>query len=212
MKPSYSLTGASVSRAAIRPFGGTRVCSERHSEQLRVQSVLATLQQLASLQQWEEAISFLEQQPTAVHENETVRSAMADLREANDRESRVLQAAGAAYAALHRADLPAAHQQTEALRRGQAPSELATKLVSSLEARVTQVANQVVANALSEAHLALQQQNPTRAVDVLAESSSAKDYAKLEVRQKWSALRKQAGRAKLLGRVGIRVTSSPPPD
>jgi len=179
--------------------------SERHSEQLRIQSVLATLQQLASFQQWEEAIGFLEQQPAAVRENDAVRSALSDLREANDREGRVLQAAGAAYAALHRADLPAAHQQTEALRRVQAPSELATRLVNSLEGRVTQVADQVVANALSEARQALQKHDPKRAVDVLTKSSDAKDYAKLEVRQSWQDLKKHAGRAKLLGRVGIRI-------
>jgi len=179
--------------------------SERHSEQLRFQSVLATLQQLISFQQWEEAIIFLEQQPAAVRETDAVGSALADLRKANDREGRILQATGAAYAALHRTDLPAAHHQTEAVRQLQDPSELATRLITSLEARLTQVADQIVAHALSEARQALRQQDPKRAVDILAESSSAKDHVKLEVRQSWQELKKQAGRAKLLGRVGIRV-------
>jgi tetratricopeptide (TPR) repeat protein len=179
--------------------------SERHSEQLRFQSVLATLQQLVSFQQWEEAIAFLEQQPEAVRENDALRSALADLREANDQEGRILQATGVAYAALHRADLPAAHQQTEAMRRVQGPSELATRLINRLEARVTQVADQVVANCLSDARQALQQHDPRRAVDALAESSNAKDYSTLEIRKSWQELRKRAGRAKLLGRVGIRV-------
>lgn len=182
--------------------------SERHSQELRIQSALAILHQLTSFQQWEEAISFLEQQPATVREDDSVRAALNDLREANDRESRFLQAAGAAYAALHRADLPAAHQQTEAMRQVQDPAGLATRLVSSLETRVTQVADQVVANSLSEARLALQQRDPKRAVDVLAGSSSAKDYSTLEVRQNWQELRKQAGRAKLWGRVGIRVKTS----
>jgi serine/threonine protein kinase len=178
--------------------------SERHSEQLRLQSVLATLQQLTSFQQWEEAITFLDQQPAAVRENDAVKSALVELREASDREGRILQAAGAAYAALHRADLPAAHQQAEAVRRVQDPSELATRLVSSLEARVTVVADHVVARATSEARSALQERDPKRAVEVLADSSAAKDYSTPDVRQDWQALKKQAGRAKLLSRVGIR--------
>ncbi len=182
--------------------------SERHSQELRIQSVLATLQQLASFQQWEEAISFLEQQPAVVRENEGVRSVLSDLREASDREGRILQATGAAYAALHRADLPAARRQAEAIRQVQDSAGLATRVVSSLEGRVTQVADQVVANSLSEARQALQQHDPKRAVDVLAEASNAKDYSTLEVRQNWQELRKQAGRAKLLGRVGIRVKPS----
>jgi eukaryotic-like serine/threonine-protein kinase len=182
--------------------------SERHSEQLRLQSVFATLQQLTSFQQWEEAIAFLEQQPEAVHENDAVRSALAELREANDQEARALQATGAAYAALHRADLPTARQQTEAMRTVPNPSELATRMVNTLDARVIQVADHVVANSLSEARQALQQRDPKRAVEILAGTNNAKDYATLEVRQDWQALKKQAGKAKLLGRVGIRVNRS----
>ena len=179
--------------------------SERHSEQLRTQSALATLQELTSFEQWEEAIAFLEQQPAGVRENDAVRSALDDLRQVNDREARLLQAAGAAYAALHRADLRTARQQTEAIRRVQDPLGLATRVSNNLEARVTQAADQVVVNALSKARQALQEHDPKRAVDILGESNDAKDYAKLEVRQSWEELRKHARKAKLLGRIGIRV-------
>jgi len=171
-----------------------KACSERHSEQLRLQAVLATIQQLTSFQLWEEAITFLEQQPAAVRESDAVRSALADLREATDQEARVLQATGAAYAALHRADLPAAHQRTEAMRRVQAPSELATRLVSTLESRVVQVADRVITNSLSGARQALEQHDPKQAVEVLDGTSKAKDYATLEVRHNWHEFRKQAGR------------------
>jgi hypothetical protein len=179
--------------------------SERHSEQVRMQSVLATLQRLSSFQQWEEAIAFLEQQPAAVRENDTVRPSLTELREANNRECQILQATGTAYAALHRADLPGAHQRTEALRQLHAPSELATKLAGSLESRVAQVAGHLVANALSEARAALQAHNPKQAVEILASSTVAKDFATPEIRQTWQALKKQAAKAQLLSRFGIRV-------
>jgi serine/threonine-protein kinase len=179
--------------------------SERNSEQLRLQAVLATLQQLISYQQWEEAIIFLERQAPAVQENDSVKSSLAELREANDREGRVLQAAGTAYAALHRADLAEAHQKTDAVRTLQGPSELGARLAASLEARVTQVADHVVANALSEASSALRQHDPKRAVESLASSNIAKDFSTAEVKQEWQDLQKQASRARFLGRFGIKV-------
>ena len=168
--------------------------------------MLATLQQLASFQQWEEAISFLEQQPAAVHENDAVRSVLSDLREANDQEVSVLRATGIAYTALHRADMAAARQQAETMRQVKNSAELTTRLANMLETRVTQLADQVVANALSEARQALRQHNPKRAIDVLVESSDATNYSTLERRQNWQHLRRLAGRAKLLGCVGIRIS------
>jgi serine/threonine-protein kinase len=179
--------------------------SELHSEQLRLQSVLATLQRLISLQQWEEAIRFLEQQPTFLLENDAVTSALAHLHEANDREARVLQAVGTAYAAFHRADLQTAHHQAEVVRREQDPSKLATRLVNHLEARVAQVADHVVAVAMSEARAALQDHNPKRAVEILASSSAATEFSRPEVQQNWQYLKQQAGKARFLSRFGIRV-------
>jgi len=125
------------------------------------------------------------------------------LRQSNDREGRILQAAGTAYAALHRADLPAAHQQSEAMLRVEPPSELAARLVQSLQARVTQVADRVVTNCAAQAHAALQVHEPKQAVDILASANVAKDFSTPEIRQTWKSLKKQAARAKLLKRVGM---------
>lgn len=177
--------------------------SERHSEQLRLQSVLDTLQQLSSFEQWEEAITFLEQQPPALRDNDAVRLALTDLRDASDRESRVLQVAGGAYAALHRAELTTAHQQTVAMRQVSDPSGLAPALLQSLATRVAQVADKVVTNALSEARSALRVSNPKQAINILASANIAKDFSSPAVRQHWRSLKKQAARAKLLKRVGI---------
>jgi len=177
--------------------------AERHSEQQRLNSVLAAVEQLASFQQWDEAITYLEQQPLAVSENDAVKAALAELRQSNDREGRILQAAGTAYAALHRADLPAAHQQSEAMLRVEPPSELAARLVQSLQARVTQVADRVVTNCAAQAHAALQVHEPKQAVDILASANVAKDFSTPEIRQTWKSLKKQAARAKLLKRVGM---------
>ena len=191
--------------------------ADRHSEQQRFSAVLAKVQQLAAFQQWGEALTFLEQQPAAMRENDAVQSAIRELNEANDREGRILQAVGVAYAALHRGDLPAAHQQTEAVRQAQdlsgigmqAVSALGTNLSNRLDSRLTQVADRLVTQALSEAGSALEGSDPKRAAEILTAFSAAKDFATLEVRQNWHTLKKQAAKARLLSRVGIRTKSNP---
>jgi hypothetical protein len=177
--------------------------SERQSEQLRVQSTLATLRQLTSLYQWEEAIAFLEQQPAAVRENDALRSVLGELREVNDGENRVLRAVGNAYAALHRVDFQAARQQTEAMRRMQPPSELATRLVEILVDRIAQAADHVMTSCMSEANSALQRHDPKHAIAALASANLAKDFATPEIRKNWQTLRNESAKARLLKRIGI---------
>jgi hypothetical protein len=179
--------------------------SEFDSEQLKLQSALATLQRLKSFEQWEEAVIFIEQQPATVWEHETVAPSLTMLREASEQEGAILQATGAAYSALHRSDLQAARQQSEALRGLHNPSVFATKLTNRLEARVTEVATNLVLHCIAEARQALQQRDPKRAVAILARADTAEDYAKADVRKSWHELKKRAGRARILGRVGIRV-------
>ncbi len=182
--------------------------SERHSEQLRLRSVLTAQKQLASSQQWDEALSFLEQQPAAVRETDAVRSALGELHAAQDCETRILQAAGEVYVALHRADLARASESIKSVRSEQGLSELAAKLADRLDIRLSQMADRVVSEAISGARSALQAHDPDHALQILASCSVSKDFSTLEIKQDWQKLRKQAGRAKLLGRFGIRGNPS----
>jgi tetratricopeptide (TPR) repeat protein len=182
-----------------------KVCSERDSEQRRIESVLEVLQRLISFQQWEEAITFLEHQPAAIREKDAVKSALADLQVASDREDRGLRAVGIAYSALHRADLQAAHNQAEVLRQLQASSQLTNRLVNSLAARVTEVADRVVTKAVSDARSALQQRNPKLAIDLLVSSNLAKGFATVKIKQEWQNLRKHARWARFVGRFRIPI-------
>jgi hypothetical protein len=86
----------------------------------------------------------------------------------------------------------------------QAPSELAAKLTTSLETRMTQVADRVVTNALAEARSSLQKHDARRAVSLLNAAAAATEFSTSEVRREWEYLKKQAGKARLLARFGIR--------
>ena len=175
--------------------------AERQTQQARLQSALATLRQLASFQQWEEAITFVDRQDPAVQEHDEVKSLLAGLREANDREAQVLQDAGAAYAALHRADLAEASQKTAVIRR---VSELGAGLAATLEARTTQLADDVTGNAVAKARSALEDHDPAEAEEILATSDGAQDFATAAIKQQWLLVKKQVSKAKFLGRFGIR--------
>jgi len=179
--------------------------AEQQSVQTRLQSALSTARQLASFELWDQAVAFLEQQPEMLHEFEAVKSALSESRAASGVQSRTLQATGAVYAALHRADLPAASERIEAVRQMQDTSGMAPRLAMSLESRITQKADHMVTTAMAHARAALQEGDPTRAAEVLHESDSAKDFSTFELKQDWLKLKRQANKAKVFGRVGIRL-------
>ena len=86
---------------------------------------------------------------------------------------------------------------TEALGRVQGPSELAARLVNSGSLSHPDSRPSAGKTPCQKHATAVRQNDPKRVVDVLA------DYSTLEVGKRWEALKKHAGRAKLLGRVGI---------
>jgi len=173
--------------------------SRLHSLQHTVDSALQVVEGLRSHEQYAEAVRFLQDQPPAVLQNDSIQKALAAMREASANELTALRAVGGAYASL------------EGL--GNAPGVLPDNTKSIMLARIApifasrrkSVADRQISSALDHARAAIDAGDKLRAATILDEVVAFTEYASSNLHNEWQTLSKKAGRGKRLGKPGSKT-------
>jgi eukaryotic-like serine/threonine-protein kinase len=180
--------------------------SQRDAFQSGIDASLQTVEGLTREEQFAEAVTFIESQPATTLHSEAVQTALKRLREACNNESQALQAVGKAYAALDGLQL----ENSEAFRRLDEPNAEATLLARIgpiFVSRRKSIADRQLSAAAQQVRAALDAGDRKRASELLQEAAIYCTHASTDSQSEWDALAKQAGKNKILGRLGMRRTS-----
>lgn len=169
------------------------------SLQSDIDNSLQTVEVLTTQEHYLEAIKFLESQSPAVLNSEVVQTALAQMREANDRELAALQAVGKAYAALDRPEISAGSLQN--LGDNQSSSLLA-RIVPVFTSRRKSLADRQLSSAIEQARAAIETGDKKQAARALNAVSSFSEYASSNLKSEWQGLTKKVDRGKVFGRFG----------
>jgi serine/threonine protein kinase len=183
--------------------------TQRDAFQRNVDISLQTAELLTREEQYEEAVRFLESQPAGVLHSEPIQTALARLREACRNESHALQAVGKAYAALD--GLQRGDRQTsfERLEQNNSEASLLARIVPVFTSRRTSVADRQLSSAAGEVRAALEAGDGKWASQLLKAAAIFQEHASADVQSGWNSLAREAGKNKILGRMGIRKPSRP---
>jgi eukaryotic-like serine/threonine-protein kinase len=165
---------------------------------------LQTAELLTREEQYEEAVRFLESQPAAVLQSEPVQTALTRLREACRTESRALQAVAKAYAALDALQIGDTQTSFERLDDDGGEASLLARIVPVFTSRRSSIADKQLASAAEQVRDAIEAGDGMRASQLLKEAAIFHEHASPDVQSRWSSLAKEAGKNKILGRMGRR--------
>jgi eukaryotic-like serine/threonine-protein kinase len=170
----------------------------------RIDSVLAQLTQLADQEWWEEALRFLQAQPTTILESAPVKAALSRLYGPYECDRVALESIGAGYAALDHADIESARSWIRRVVEQPAISSSWKQMYSILEDRCRFIADDRITNAMQESKAALRQ-DPSRATKMLRQVTPLLSYATPQMRAKWRSSRRKILLARMLRCIGIKM-------
>jgi serine/threonine-protein kinase len=178
--------------------------SEQVGLQQRLQRVLEECDALMRQEEYDQAVSFIEQQPSTMQQTPRVRAALMAAREAKDQEQLVLQAAGKAYAALESGNLDLGAEALKLLRDCRPEPRLLPDLLERYGKRRAHLAEKSVLQAIASAQTALEGGQAKDALERLEQVQPLLKHASIEVQKNWEEMNRKAGRAKVLAVFGIR--------
>ena len=178
--------------------------NQRDQLPTRIDSVLAQLTQLADQEWWEEALRFLQAQPTAILESAPVKAALSRLHEPYECDRVALESIGASYAALDLGDIESARSRFRRALEQPAISSSWKQMDSILEDRCRFIADNRIANAMQESKAVLRQ-DPSRATEILRQVTPLASYATPQMRAKWQSSRRKTLLASMLRCIGIKI-------
>jgi hypothetical protein len=180
--------------------------SQQQALQQKIGTVLSGAQELVQGELFEEAVTFLESQPELVLQAAPVQEEVRKLRAVRDSEAKLLQLVGTAYGALDNLDLSGGWAALEAGLQSNPASPLLNRVRGTFEKRMRATADEALSSALGRARAALGAGDPRGAVDVIRSVSAVIAHARLELQGERQRLLKEALRARMLARIGIRRT------
>jgi eukaryotic-like serine/threonine-protein kinase len=180
--------------------------SQEQALQQKIGTVMSGAHELVQGELFEEAVTFLESQPELVLESATVQEELPKLRAMRDSEMKLLQLVGTAYGALDNLDLSGGWAALEAGLQSNPESPLLNRVRGTFEKRMKVKADEALCSALGRARAELGAGNPRGAVDVIRSVSAVTAHARLELQGERQRLLKEALRARMLARIGIRRT------
>jgi hypothetical protein len=171
----------------------------------KIAAVTSAAQELVKNELYEEAITFLESQPEPVLVP-PVQEELRQLRAMRDAEAQLLKLVGTAYGALDNLDLARGWAALQEGLQSNPESPLLKRVCVTFEKRMKVTADEALSSALDRAREALTGGNPRSAVDVIRSAASITPHARLELQAERQRLLKEALRARMLARIGIRRT------
>jgi serine/threonine-protein kinase len=182
--------------------------SQEQALQQKIGNVLSTAQELVQGALYEEAVTFLQSQPDSVSQAPPVQEEVRKLRATRDNEEALLQLVGNAYGALDNLDGAGGWATLEAGLQSNPESPLLNRVRETFQKRMRVTADEALSAALQRARAALAAGEPRSAVDVIRSVAALTGHARLELQGERQQLLKEALRARMLARIGIRRTRS----
>lgn len=165
------------------------------SAQRNVDAALEGAAVLANDEQYQEAVRFLESQPTPVLEAESVQKTLSALRQARDSEQAALQSLGSAYAALDRLG-------QEPLPNPGGDSSLLNRIAPIFSSRRKSASDRQLSMAINQARVALDAGDRKQAAKALESVAAFSEYASSDLQTEWNALYKKASKGKMFKKSG----------
>jgi tetratricopeptide (TPR) repeat protein len=201
LEPVVQQTGDVSMRALL-----DKARSQEQVLQQKIGTVLNATQELLQSELYEEAASWIESQPELILQAPPVQEDLRKLRAARDREQALSQMVGNAYGALDSLDVAGGWATLEAGLQSNPESPLLKRTRETFEKRMRVTADEALSSALERAHGALDAGDPRGAVDVIRSVAALTEHARLELQGERQRLLKDALRARMLARIGIRKT------
>jgi eukaryotic-like serine/threonine-protein kinase len=205
LEPVVQQTGDVSMRALL-----DKARSQDQALQQKIGNVLNAAQELVQGELSEEAVTFLQSQPELVLQAPPVQEEIRKLRAARDSEEATLRLMGSAYGALDNLDVAGGWATLEAGLQSNPESPLLNRVRETFEKRMRVTADEALSSALERARAALAAGDPRSAVDVIRSVSALTGHARLELQGERQRLLKEALRARMLARIGIRRTRTIP--
>jgi eukaryotic-like serine/threonine-protein kinase len=183
--------------------------TQRDAFQRNLDTSLQTAELLTREEQYEEAVRFLESQPAAVLHSEPIQIVLARLRQACRNELHALEAVGKAYAALDGLQMGDSQRPFDGLDENNREASLLARIMPIFTYRRTSVADRELSSASGELRAALEAGHGKRASQLLKAAAIFQDHASADVQSGWNSLAREAGKHKILGRMGLRKSSRP---
>ena len=201
LEPVVQQTGDVSMRALL-----DKARSQDQALQQKIGNVLNAAQELVQGELSEEAVTLLQSQPELVLQAAPVQEEIRKLRAARDSEEATLRLVGSAYGALDNLDVAGGWATLEAGLQSNPESPLLNRVRETFEKRMRVTADEALSSALERARAALAAGDPRSAVDVIRSVSALTGHARLELQGERQRLLKEALRARMLARIGIRRT------
>jgi serine/threonine-protein kinase len=182
--------------------------NQEQALQLKIANTLSTAQDLVKSELYEEAVTFLKSQPELVLSASPVQDEIRKLQAAWDSEASLLQLVGAAYGALDNLDINGGWAILQAGLQSNPESLLLKRVTEAFEKRMKVTADAALSSALARARAALAAGDPRSAVDVIRSASGVLGHARIELQGERQLLLKEALRARMFARIGIRRTKT----
>jgi tetratricopeptide (TPR) repeat protein len=201
LEPVVQQTGDVSMRALL-----DKARSQEQILQLKIGNLLNAVQELVQGGLYEEAASWIESQPELVLQALPVQEELRKVRAASDREQALLHIVGNAYGALDNLDVAGGWATLEAGLQSNPESPLLKRTRETFEKRTRVTADEALSSALERARGALATGDSRTAVDVIRSVAALTEHARLELQGERQRLLKDALRARMLARIGIRKT------
>ncbi|MFY9789710.1 MAG: protein kinase [Candidatus Sulfotelmatobacter sp.] len=178
--------------------------SQEQALQQKIADVLSATQELVKGELYEEAATFIESQPEQVLQAAAVQEEIRKARSARDNEADLLNIAGTVYAALDNLDFTGALATLETALQSNPNSPLLKRVQETFKQRIRVTAGAAISSALARAREALAAGDPRSAVDLIRSIAAVTGHAGIELQGERERLLKEALRARMLARIGIR--------
>jgi hypothetical protein len=181
-----------------------KTVAQRQASQKKSEALNGLLAGFLRDEQLEEGVAYFKAQPPAVLRQPVAADALRTLRAAREGNRRVLEAIGAAYAALDGGQL----STTEGVMRDQMPSysdaNFRSAFLKTYEDRRATIANRLVDASAQRAENALTAGDAQSAQQALDGVAVLVEYAHPEIQSKWHRLSKEASRSAVLYKIGLK--------
>lgn len=181
-----------------------KTVAQRQASQKKSEALNGLLAGFLRDEQLEEGVAYFKAQPPAILHQPVAADALKTLRAAREGNRRVLEAIGAAYAALDGGQL----STTEGVMRDQMPSysdaNFRSAFLKTYEDRRGTIANRLVDASAQRAENALTAGDAQSAQQALDGVAVLVEYAHPEIQSKWHRLSKEASRSAVLYKIGLK--------
>jgi hypothetical protein len=163
-----------------------------------IDTSLQTVELLATLEQFAEAVKFLESRTPEVLDSPPIQTALQRLRETSARELAALQAVGNSYAVLDRLDTGTGTLQTA---ESKPESSLLARIVPVFTSRRKSAADRQLSSVIQQGRAAIDEGNRKQAAAVLKTAKPFAGFASSNLQDEWQALLKKAEKRRAFGRL-----------